>query len=229
MSAFDREAQKRAAAARAVAEVESGMVLGLGSGSTAELALAALAERIAAGLSICGIPSSERTAALARRLGVPLTGFAEYRRIDLAIDGADQVARAGLALIKGRGGSLLREKIVAKASRRMIVVADESKLVDRLGGSTPLAVEIVPFGCEVTLERLAALGGDPALRRRGEDPFVTDNGNFIADCRFTSLDEPKQLEASLDRIVGVVACGLFLGLASSAFIGGRHGVEELTS
>lgn len=229
MSAFDREAQKRAAAARAVAEVESGMVLGLGSGSTAELALAALAERIAAGLSICGIPSSERTAALARRLGVPLTGFAEYRRIDLTIDGADQVARAGLALIKGRGGSLLREKIVAKASRRMIVVADESKLVDRLGGSTPLAVEIVPFGCEVTLERLAALGGDPALRRRGEDPFVTDNGNFIADCRFTSLDEPKQLEASLDRIVGVVACGLFLGLASSAFIGGRHGVEELTS
>lgn len=229
MSAFDREAQKRAAAARAVAEVESGMVLGLGSGSTAELALAALAERIAAGLSICGIPSSERTAALARRLGVPLTGFAEYRRIDLAIDGADQVARAGLALIKGRGGSLLREKIVAKASRRMIVVADESKLVDRLGGSTPLAVEIVPFGCEVTLERLAALGGDPALRRRGEDPFVTDNGNFIADCRFTSLDEPEQLEASLDRIVGVVACGLFLGLASSAFIGGRHGVEELTS
>ena len=132
LSAAGQEAQKRAAAERAVAEVEDGMVLGLGSGSTAELAITALAERVAAGLCVTGIPTSERSAALARRLGVPLTSFAEHRRIDLAIDGADQVERGTLALVKGLGGALLREKIVASASRRMIVVVDESKLVKRL-------------------------------------------------------------------------------------------------
>lgn len=227
LSAADREAQKRAAAERAVAEVEDGMVLGLGSGSTAELAIAALAERVAAGLRVAGIPTSERSAALARRFGVPLTSFAEHRRIDLAIDGADQVERGTLALVKGLGGALLREKIVASAGRRMTVVVDETKLVERLGDHTPLPVEIVTFGWEAVMDRLAALDGRPELRRRGGEPFITENGNYIADCRFAAITDPAWLEARLAAIVGVVESGLFLGLASKIIVGSRHGVEVI--
>jgi ribose 5-phosphate isomerase A len=227
LSAADREAQKRAAAERAVDEVEDGMVLGLGSGSTAELAIAALGKRVAAGLRVAGIPTSERSAALARRLGVPLTSFAEHRRIDLTIDGADQVERGTLALVKGLGGALLREKIVASASRRMIVVVDETKLVERLGDHTPLPVEIVRFGWEVVMDRLAALDGRPELRRQDGNPFATDNGNYLADCRFSSIGDPAQLQARLAAIVGVVESGLFLGLASKVIVGSRHGVEVI--
>jgi ribose 5-phosphate isomerase A len=227
LSAADQAAQKRAAAERAVAEVEDGMVLGLGSGSTAEFAIAALAARVAAGLRIAGIATSERGAALARRLGVPLTSFAEHRCLDLTIDGADQVERGTLALVKGLGGALLREKIVASASRRMIVVVDESKLVERLGDRTPLPVEIVPFGWEVVMDRLAALEARPELRRQDAKPFVTDNGNYIADCRFSSIADPAQLEARLAAIVGVIESGLFLGLASKVIVGSQHGVEVI--
>ncbi len=223
----EREAQKRAAAERAVAAVEDGMVLGLGSGSTAELAIAALAERVKAGLRVAGIPTSERSAALARGLGVPLTSFAEHRRLDLTIDGADQVERGTLALVKGLGGALLREKIVASASRRMIVVADESKLVDRLGDRTPLPVEIVRFGWEVVMDRLATLDAEPELRRRDGALFVTDSGNYIADCRFPSIVDPARLEARLAAVVGVVETGLFLGLASTVIVGSRRGVEVI--
>jgi ribose 5-phosphate isomerase A len=227
VSAADRDAQKRAAAERAVVEVEDGMVLGLGSGSTAALVIAALAARVAAGLRVLGIPTSEQSAALARRLGVPLTTFAEHRRIDLTIDGADQVERGTLALVKGLGGALLREKIVASASRRMIVVVDETKLVERLGDRTPLPLEIVPFGAEAVIERLAALEGRPELRRRDGKPFVTDNGNYIVDCHFAVITDPAALEARLAAIVGVVESGLFLGLASKVIVGTRHGVEEI--
>jgi len=227
VSAADRDAQKRAAAERAVVEVEDGMVLGLGSGSTAALVIAALAARVAAGLRVAGIPTSERSAALARRLGVPLTTFAEHRRIDLTIDGADQVERGTLALVKGLGGALLREKIVASASRRMIVVVDETKLVERLGDRTPLPLEIVPFGAEAVIERLAALEGRPELRRRDGKPFVTDNGNYIVDCHFAVITDPAALEARLAAIVGVVESGLFLGLASKVIVGTRGGVEEI--
>src|ERR1700738_2445674 len=164
---MDRAEMKRAAASRAVAEVEDGMILGLGSGSTAGFAVEALAARVAKGLRIAGIPTSKATAALARRRGVPLTSFAEHRRIDLTIDGADQVERGTLALVKGLGGALLREKLVASASRAMIGVVDESKLVERLGDRTPLPVELVPFGWEVVMDRLAALEGRPKLRRWG--------------------------------------------------------------
>jgi len=153
-----QDKMKRAAAACAVAEVADGMVVGLGSGSTAAFALEYLAERVASGLRITGIPTSEATAAMARRLGIPLTGFDRHRRIDLTIDGADQVERGTLHLIKGRGGALLREKIVA---------VDESKLGERLGGGPPLPVEIVPFGWQATLDRLTALAVAPQLRRTG--------------------------------------------------------------
>jgi ribose 5-phosphate isomerase A len=219
---------KRLAAATAVAEVEDGMVLGLGSGSTAMLALEALAARIAGErLRVVGIPTSEKTAALARRLGVPLTSFADHRRIDLTIDGADQVERTRLDLIKGLGGALLREKIVAAASDRMLVVVDESKLVDRLDCRTPLPVEIATFGWQTIVDRLADLGAAAALRMRPEGgPFVTDGGNYIVDCIFTAgLDDPAELERRLGAIAGVIESGLFIGLASGAVIGTSAGLE----
>lgn len=220
-----QDRMKRAAAARAVAEVKDGMVVGLGSGSTAAFALEALAERVAGGLRIAGIPTSQATAALGRKLGIPLTDFDRHPRIDLAIDGADQVERGTLHLLKGRGGALLREKIVAAASTRLIIAVDESKLVDRLGGGTPLPVEIVRFGWQTTLDRLVALGCTPQLRRAGDRPVSTDGGNYIADCGFPEMTDPAALEARLSSVVGVVETGLFLGLASAIVVGCPAGVE----
>ncbi len=223
----ERDALKRAAAERAVQEIESGMVVGLGSGSTAAFAVAALAQRVAAGLRVATIPTSEHTAALAYRLGLPLTGFAEHRRIDVAIDGADQVERGTLNLIKGLGGALLREKIVAAASARFIVIVDDGKLADHLGGPTPLPVEIVRFGWQVALDRLAGLGCVPRLRQDGGEPFVTDNGNLIADCRFAAIADAAALEARLAAIAGVVESGLFVGMAPTVIVGGAAGVEVI--
>jgi len=223
-----RDALKRAAAARAVEEVENGMVLGLGSGSTAAFAVEALAARVAKGLLVSGIPTSEKTAALARRLGVPLTTFAAHRRIDLTIDGADEVERRTLHLIKGRGGALLREKIVAAASARMIVVVDESKLVDRLGSQhVPLPVEIVSFGWQSVIDRLMVIGCAAQLRLAGERPFTTDGGNYIADCAITEIPDPSAMEARLAGIVGIVESGLFIGLASKIIVGRPAGVEAM--
>jgi ribose 5-phosphate isomerase A len=223
----NQDGQKRAAAGRAVEEVENGMVVGLGSGSTAALAIEALAVRIAKGLRVVGIPTSEKTAALARRLGVPLTSFAEHRRINVTIDGADQVARGTLELVKGRGGALLREKIVASASDQMIVVIDETKLVDRLGGNTPLPVEIVSFGWQTVLDRLAAIGCTPRLRLAGDKPFITDGGNYVADCVVAEILDPASLELRLSATVGVVESGLFIGIASKIIVGRPAGVDVI--
>lgn len=218
---------KRAAAERAVAEVEDKMVLGLGSGSTAALMVEALAKRVAGGLKVVGIPTSESTAALAKRLGVPLTDFEHDRRIDLTIDGADQIEQGTLNLVKGLGGALLREKIVAEASSRMIVIADSSKLVAKLGAATPLPVEIVPFGWPIVLDRLKELRAECRLRREGDVPFVTNGGNYVADCRFDTIADAAALQAKLKSITGVVETGLFVGLASQAMIGRPDGVETL--
>jgi ribose 5-phosphate isomerase A len=223
---MDRDALKRAAAARAVTEVKPGMVLGLGSGTTAEIAVELLAERVAAGLAVVGIPTSERTKALAMRLGIALTDFSAHPTIDLAIDGADQVERGTLNLIKGLGGALMREKIVAAVARRMIVVVDQSKLVPRLGGQTPLPVEIARFGAPSTLARLAAAGYRPTLRQRDGVPFVTDGGNHIADCAIAAIADAAGLAAQLRAIVGVVETGLFVGMTSKVVVGGPQGVEE---
>jgi ribose 5-phosphate isomerase A len=223
----DRDAQKARAAGRAVEEVKNGMVLGLGSGSTVSFVLDALAARIKSGVKIAGVASSERTAVEAKRLGIPLTDFAAHRRLDLTIDGADQIARGGLDLVKGLGGALLREKMVALASERMIVVAEESKLVDQLGGATPLPVEIVQFGWELTLDRLKAMSATPRLRYAQDKPFISDNGNYIADCGFTAIPDPTELDRSLRSLFGVVATGLFCGLATMAVIGTESGVEIL--
>jgi len=226
-SLAERERQKRAAAARAIEEIADGMVLGLGSGSTAEFALEALAKRVARGLRIAAIPSSQRTEALARRLGVTLTSFAEHRRIDVTIDGADEVERGTLNLIKGLGGALLREKIVAAASARMIVIVDASKLVARLGTHVPLPVEVASFGWQTVLDRLSAVGAMPTLRRVGEEPFVTDGGNYIADCAFPAIPDPAALATQLDGLTGVVESGLFIGLATTVMVGSEAGVDIL--
>jgi ribose 5-phosphate isomerase A len=218
---------KRLAAAAAVAEVEDGMVLGLGSGSTAAFAVEALAARVAQGLDIVAIPTSERTATQARRLGIGLSSFAEHRRLDMTIDGADEVEIGTLNLIKGRGGALLREKIVASASDRMVVIVDEGKLVDRLGQHVPVPVEIVPFGWQVTLDRLADLGARPTLRVAGNKPYRTDSGNYVADCAFGEIGDPADLERRLAAITGVVESGLFLGLASRVIVGAGTGVKLL--
>ena len=208
---MDREALKRAAAARAIEEIVDGMVVGLGSGSTAEIAVELLAAR---GLRIVGVPTSERTAQLARSLGIVLATLDEQPELDLVIDGADQVERGTLNLVKGLGGALLREKLVASAARRMIVMVDDSKLVDRLGGHTPLPVEIVAYGWRSTLGRLERAGLRPTLRRSAEQPFVTDGGNYIADCAIEVIDDAARLERELSGVVGVIESGLFIGIAS---------------
>ncbi|MGH6944282.1 MAG: ribose-5-phosphate isomerase RpiA [Geminicoccaceae bacterium] len=227
MKKAEQDQLKRAAAEAAVAELEDGIVLGLGSGSTAAFALEALAERVTNGLRVAGIPTSEHTAARARELGVPLTCFAEHRRIDVTIDGADEVEVGSLNLIKGRGGALLREKIVASASRRMVVIVDEGKLVDRLGRRAPVPVEIVAFGWQVTLDRLADLGIAPTLRMTADQPYRTDSGNHIADCAFGEIDDPAGLERRLAAITGVVESGLFISLAARVVVGTRSGVRVL--
>ena len=224
----DRDALKRAAAEAAVGLVEDGMVVGLGTGSTAAFAVEALIRRHREGLRFVGIPTSEHTAAQARAGGIPLATFAEHRRIDLTIDGADEVERGTLNLIKGLGGALLREKIVAAASRRLAIVVDGAKLVDRLGEHTPVPVEVVTFGLEATEGALEALGARAVLRMTpGGEPFVTDSGNRIVDCRFPAIADPAALEERIGRIVGVVESGLFTGRADAVFVADAAGVRRL--
>jgi ribose 5-phosphate isomerase A len=220
---------RRRAAERAVNYVESGMVIGLGTGRTVHFVIAALAERIAAGLKIMAIPTSARTEAEAGRLGIPLTSFVEHCRIDLAIDGADEVARGTLDLVKGGGGALLREKIVAAASDRFVVVVDEEKLVDRLGEHMPVPVEVTQFGWQASAAAIERLGGSPVLRQMDARPFVTDGGNFILDCRFGApLDDPGALECRLNMTPGVVDNGLFVARSSAVVVAYKSGVEILT-
>src|SRR5260370_23699536 len=207
----NRDELKRAAAMRAIKEVEDGMVLGLGTGSTAAFVVEGLGGRVAAGLRVVGIPTSERTAAQARRLGIPVATFAEHQRLDLTIDGADEVQRGTLDLIKGLGGALLREKIVAAASERLVIVVDQEKLVERLGEHTPVPVEVTQFGWQATAVALARLGCAPERRHKvGEQPYVTDWGNFILDCRFGPLADPRAVEKSIARTVGTVESGLLV-------------------
>ncbi len=221
-------AWKRAAAQAAVELVSDGMIVGIGTGSTATFAIHALADRMRTGLRFRGIPSSDHSAALATSLGIPLTTFADHPQIDLTIDGADEVERGTLNLIKGHGGALLREKIVAVASRRLAIIVDGTKRVDRLGEHSPVPVEVVPFGYEATRSRLEALGATVALRCTPDGkPFCTDSGNRILDCNFGSIADPATLEERMCRIVGVVECGLFVGLTDVVFIGDAAGVTRL--
>ena len=221
---------RKLAAAEAAAElVENGMVVGLGSGSTATLAVAAIGRRTAQGLRIVGIPTSEKTAGQARGLGIPLTTLEEQDSIDLTIDGADEVERGSLQLIKGLGGALLREKIVAAASKQLVIVVDQEKLVPRLGDHTPVPVEVVQFGWEATAAALTKLGAEPVLRHANEDHiFITDGGNYILDCRFKQITDPRRLEDQIGMTVGVVESGLFIDRTSAVIVASEGGVEVLT-
>jgi ribose 5-phosphate isomerase A len=225
-----RDALKRAAAEAAVQLVQDGMVVGLGTGSTAVFAVEAVARRHREGLQFMGIPTSERTAAQAKAANIPLTSFAEHRQIDLTIDGADEVERDTLDLIKGLGGALLHEKIVAAASRRLAIVVDGFKLVDQLGARTPVPVEVVAFGLEATQAALESIGAKARLRMSATgEPFVTDSGNRILDCNFGPIVDAGQLEERIRRVVGVVECGLFVGRADVVFVADTAGVQCLSA
>ncbi len=227
---MDIESQKREAAARAVEFVRPGMRLGLGTGSTARHFIELLAQRVREGCNVVGVPTSEATRAQAEQLGIPLTTLDETPELDLTVDGADEIG-PDLALIKGGGGALLREKIVAAASARMIVIADESKLVSTLG-RFPLPVEVVPFGLAATrlkVEAAAKAAGAPGslVLRRGKDgnPFVTDSGHWILDAALGRIADPKSLADRLAAIPGVVEHGLFIGLAHVAILAGPGGAR----
>ena len=223
---------KQQAAERALAFLDDGMKLGLGTGSTAAKFVDLVGARVKRGLRLTCVPTSEATAAQAARLGIPLTTLDETPNLDLTVDGADELDDK-LRLIKGGGGALLREKVVAMASRRMVVIADASKLVPAIG-KYPLPVEIIRFGVAATcqlLERLAAEAGcrGEIKMRLGADgqPFITDGGNFLVDCAFGCIDSPDALDQALKRIPGVVENGLFLDIASTAIIAGPAGVDVL--
>jgi len=227
---IDRSVLKRAAAEAAVELVQDGMVVGLGTGSTAAFAVDALARRHRQGLRFLGIPTSERTAEQAKALGIPITSFAEHQWTDLTIDGADEVERGALNLIKGLGGALLREKIVAAASRGLAIIVDGTKLVDRLGTRVPVPVEVVAFGLDATRTALEVLGASIRLRLSpAGDPFVTDGGNRILDCSFGPIADPARLEKRIERVVGVIESGLFISRADLVFVADAAGVHRLDS
>jgi ribose 5-phosphate isomerase A len=221
----DENQLKLAAAESAAAQVTDGMIVGLGSGSTAALAVNALGRRVTGGLRIVGIPTSEATAAQARSLGIPLTSLAEVSRIDMTIDGADEVEEGSLNLIKGLGGALLREKIVASASKHLVIVVDDRKLVSHLGAHNPVPVEVVPFGWQATARELLDMGAKPALRRNPDgEPFISDGGHNILDCAFGPIASPESLAKKLDHVVGLVEHGLFIGLTAEVHVAGAAGV-----
>ena len=220
------------AARAALSYVESGMRLGIGTGSTAEEFVRLLAARIGEeGLSVIGVPTSERTAELCAELGVPLTTLEETPELDLTIDGADEID-SQLTLVKGGGGALLREKIVAAASSRMVVIADSTKVVETLG-RFPLPIEVNPFGLNATRAAIAkvaaelGLEGPLALRMKDENPFITDGGHYIIDASFGRIPDPKALSNALLAIPGVVEHGLFIGLADVAVVAGAAGIKTL--
>lgn len=222
--------RKRAAAEYAAQAVRNGMVVGLGTGSTAELVIESLGRRVRDGLQIVGVPTSVRTERLARSLGIPLADIDEVERIDLTIDGADEVVPETLDVLKGGGGALLREKLVAVASEREVIVVDDTKIVSALGERFALPVEVVPFGWRFPATALNALGGTATLRRDATsgDPFRTDNENYILDVAFGAIADPGALAAQIKAITGVVDHGLFIGIAHEVIVAGPDGIEVLT-
>lgn len=227
----DSAALKRAAAAKALDYVENNMKLGLGTGSTAEAFLDVLAPRVRGGLTITGVATSERTAIKARNLGITVGELDQVGDLDLVVDGADETD-ADLNLIKGGGGAHLIEKIVATSSKKMVVIADGSKLVKRLG-KYPLPVEVVKFGHATTARRIAEAAKKlrreivPTLRMKDNAPFVTDSGNYIYDCAFKSIVNPAKLATALSVIPGVVEHGLFVGIATTLILARETGVEVI--
>jgi ribose 5-phosphate isomerase A len=226
LGTVDTEAFKRAAAARALDYVRPGMRLGLGSGSTARHFVDLLGERVRAGLSMIGVPTSEETRRQAEGLGIPLTTLDEVPELDLTVDGADEVDPQ-LNLIKGYGAALVRERVVAAASRRQVILVTAEKLVDTLGSHGRLPVEVLPFALPLCRRRLGDLELKPTLRAAEDGPFVTDNFNVILDCAVGPIDDPAGLERAIRAIPGVIDTGLFLGTADTVVVAEGDSVREL--
>ena len=229
----EQSEHKVAAARAAVASVPDGAIIGLGSGTTAEIMLSELAARVREGLRVTGVPTSERTRMLAMDLGIPLVELDAVETLTLSIDGADEVTLPRLDLVKGLGGALLREKLIAAASRFRIIIVDASKVVSALATSHPVPVEIIPFGWRHTAGRLAAIGAEPALRAAAGAtsvgatlaPYVTDSGNYILDCRFAAIAQPDLLAQQIKAVPGVVEHGLFVGMTERVYVAGDDGVR----
>lgn len=225
-----REGKFRAAQA-ALGEVKDGQILGIGTGSTVAIFIELLGSKVKKeGLRVSCVPTSYQSAYLALEKGLTLTTLEEHPTIDLAVDGADEVDRS-LNLIKGGGAALTREKIVDSAAKRFVVIADDRKLVERLGARSPVPVEVIPMAWRRVVEMVKVLGGDARLRDGGDrkdGPLITDNGNFILDIKFDEIKDPRALEYELKRIPGVVEVGLFVNMADVAYIGSKEGVEKIT-
>lgn len=221
---------KLRAAEAVLAEVKGGQVLGIGTGSTVEIFIGLLGKRVVKeGIQVLGVPTSYQSAYLAAENGIQLTTLDEHPRLDLAVDGTDEVDK-DLNLIKGGGAALTREKIVDSSAARFIVIADASKYVDRLGSKTAVPVEVLPIARTTVMRRIKIIGGEPKLRDGGDrkdGPLVTDNGNFIIDANFGKIADARTLEFELKRIPGIVEVGLFINMAHSAFLGDENGVRRL--
>jgi len=229
MNNQDLDSLKKAAAVTAVEFVRDGMVVGLGTGSTSKHMIIALGEKVRAGMKLRGVPTSRETAELARQQGIPLIDQDNAWLIDVAIDGADQVD-PHLNLIKGGGGALLKEKIVAASAKQFIVMVDHTKRVPVLGGSFPLPIEVIPFGWGSTAREIEALTKSPVvLRERNGAPFTTESGNMIVDVHIDRIDQPRDLEISLNQIPGIVETGLFVGRTSLLIVGTPNGVETYSA
>ena len=209
--------EKQNAARTAVDQIEDGMLVGLGTGSTAAFAISYLGEKVRSGLNISAIPTSEASKKQAQSEGIPLIDFETSPSIDICIDGADEID-SELNMIKGGGGALLREKIVASSAKRYLIIIDSSKQVETLG-TFPLPVEVITFGWQVVSRKLKEMNASPELRKSGSQPFVTDEGNYILDCRFNSIPEVEQVETELNRIPGVVENGLFVAMCDQMIMG----------
>ena len=227
---MDQLILKKQAALRAVQLVQSEMVVGLGSGTTFRYALEELGRRVMEGeiKNVIGIASSLKSEKLAREQGLVLTTFEKYKEIDITIDGADEVD-PDLNLIKGGGGALLREKVLAQASKRNIIIVDESKIVNQLGSRWPVPVEVIPFAWHIEEDYLHKLGCTTRLRKtKGDKVYLTDQGNYILDCKFNVIASPDQLAVQLDQRAGIMAHGLFLGLATDVIVAGTQGIRHIT-
>lgn len=212
------EIMKKKAGEKAAEYVENGMTLGLGSGSTVYWTIKKIGDLVQQGMDVKGIPSSLRTQRWAKEFGIPLTGFSDVESLDITIDGADEVT-AQLDLLKGGGGSLVREKMVAEASSKVIIVVDKAKKVETLG-QRPIPVEVIPFGWERTAKKISNIYGVPQLRKTSEsENFISDNGNYILDCAFNSIPQPEYLHEQLKSMCGVVETGLFINMADIILIG----------
>jgi len=224
---LEREELKKLAGEKAVEQIKDGMIVGLGTGSTVEYTLKKLGELVRKGLKIQGIPTSVHTKRIAEEEKIPLTTLDEHPEIDITIDGADEVDGT-LNLIKGGGGALTREKIIAFNSKKVVIIVDDSKIVKALGIDFPLPVEVVKFGWTSTKKTLEKFGCEVVRREviQGE-PFITDNGNYILDCDFEHISEPEQLEKDINIIPGVVENGLFINLAHQVIVGGKQGIITL--